>query len=86
VEILKQGQYQPIKLEHMIAIIYCGTKELLRKVPVEKVKAFETEFIEILELKYKEALNLLKAGTLNESVENALQQAASEVAEKFQYR
>ncbi len=86
VEILKQGQYQPIKLEHMIAIIYCGTKELLRKVPVEKVKAFETEFIEILELKYKDALNQLKAGTLNEGVENALQQAASEVAEKFQYR
>jgi F-type H+-transporting ATPase subunit alpha len=86
VEILKQGQYQPFKLEHMIAIIYCGTKELLRNVPLEKVKAFETEFIEILELKYKDALNVLKTGNLNDSVEKALQQAAAETAEKYRYR
>jgi F-type H+-transporting ATPase subunit alpha len=85
VEILKQGQYQPFKLEHMIAVIYCGTKELLRNVPVEKVKVFEVEFIEILELKYKDALNSLKAGILNDSVEKVLQQAASEVSEKYQF-
>jgi F-type H+/Na+-transporting ATPase subunit alpha len=86
VEILKQGQYQPVKLEHMIAIIYCGTKELLRNVPVEKVKAFEVEFIEILELKYKDTLNSLKAGILNDTIEKVLQQAASEVSEKYQFQ
>jgi F-type H+/Na+-transporting ATPase subunit alpha len=86
VEILKQGQYQPFKLEHMIAVIYCGTKELLRKVPIEKVKIFETEFIELLELKYKETLNNLKAGILTDAIEKILQQAAAEVSEKYQYR
>lgn len=83
VEILKQGQYQPVKLEHMIAIIYCGTKELLRKIPVEKVKIFETEFVELLEMKYKDMLTLLKSGVLNEEVEKALQKAAAEATEKY---
>lgn len=83
VEILKQGQYQPVKLEHMIAIIYCGTKELLRKIPVEKIRNFETEFVELLEMKYKDILTLLKSGVLNEVVEKALQKAAAEAAEKY---
>ena len=83
VEILKQGQYQPVKLEHMIAIIYCGTKELLRKIPVEKVRIFETEFVELLEMKYKDMLTLLKSGVLNEEVEKALQKAAAEATEKY---
>jgi F-type H+-transporting ATPase subunit alpha len=34
-EILKQNQYSPMKVEHQVAIIYCGVKELLRPVPVE---------------------------------------------------
>jgi F-type H+/Na+-transporting ATPase subunit alpha len=82
VEILKQQQYKPVKLEHMIAIIYCGTKELLRKVPINKVKYFETEFIELLELNYKDTLDLLKTGNLNEAAEKALQKAAAETVEK----
>ncbi len=83
VEILKQGQYQPMKLEHMIAIIFCGTKELLRKVPVNQIKRFETEFIELLELKYKDTLNLLKNGIITEESETVLQNAAASVAEKY---
>ena len=83
VEILKQGQYQPVKLEHMIAVIFCGTRELLRKIPVEKVRIFEAEFIELLEMKYKNILALLKSGILNEEVEAALQKAAAEATEKY---
>ncbi len=83
VEILKQGQYQPVKLEHMIAIIYCGTKELLRRIPVDKVKFFETEFLELMELKYKDALNTLKSGVLTDDTERILQEAAATVAEKY---
>jgi F-type H+/Na+-transporting ATPase subunit alpha len=83
VEILKQPQYKPVKLEHMIAIIYCGTKELLRKVPIDKIKSFEADFIELLELNYKDSLDLLKAGNLNDTVEKTLQKAAAETAEKY---
>lgn len=83
VEILKQGQYQPVRLDHMIAIIYCGTRELLRRVPVDKVKTFETEFTELLELKYREVLDQLADGVLTEEVEKVLQKAAAEVTEKY---
>ena len=72
-----------MKTEHMIAIIYCGTQELLRKVPVEKVKQFETEFLEFMDLKYKDELKSLKSGILTGEIEKVLRKAAAVVAEKF---
>ena len=45
VEILKQGQYSPLRVEEQAAIIYCGTNGLLMDVPVDKIKEFEVEFI-----------------------------------------
>lgn len=83
VEILKQGQYAPIKVEHQIAIIYCGTKELLREVPVEKVKDFEKDFIELLELQHRPTLNQLRKGVLNDEISGVLEAVAKEVAERF---
>ncbi|WP_321289625.1 F0F1 ATP synthase subunit alpha [uncultured Sunxiuqinia sp.] len=83
VEILKQGQYTPIKIEHQIAIIYCGTKELLRNVPVIKVKEFEKEFIELLEMQYRSTLDELRKGTLNDEITGVLEKVAKEVAERF---
>ncbi len=83
VEILKQGQYTPIKIEHQIAIIYCGTKELLRNVPVIKVKEFEKEFIELLEMQYRSTLDELRKGTLNDEITGVLEKIAKEVAERF---
>ena len=83
VEILKQGQYRPVRLEHMIAVIYCGTKELLRKVPVDKIRQFENEFIELMEVQYKPALESLRRGELNEDIEKILRQAADEVGNRF---
>ncbi|TDO02776.1 F0F1 ATP synthase subunit alpha [Sunxiuqinia elliptica] len=83
VEILKQGQYAPIKVEHQIAIIYCGTKELLRQVPVEKVKDFEKDFIELLELQHRPVLDQLRKGILNDEISGVLEAVAKEVAERF---
>ncbi len=83
VEILKQGQYKPVKIEHQIAIIYCGTKELLKNIPVSKVKNFETDFLEIMELQHRDTLDILKSGNLNEAVEEVLRKVAADVAEKY---
>jgi F-type H+-transporting ATPase subunit alpha len=83
VEILKQGQYAPIKIEHQIAIIYCGVKELLRNVPVEKIRAFEKDFIELLEMQHRPVLDELRKGILNDEISDILEKAASEVAERF---
>ena len=54
VEILKQAQNDPFKVEDQVSIIYLGSKDLLKAVPVEKVKDFEKKFIELLNLKTQE--------------------------------
>src|SRR5674536_64018 len=48
VEILKQNQYSPVKVEEHVAIIYCGTNALLKDIPVLKVRDFEKDFIQFL--------------------------------------
>jgi F-type H+-transporting ATPase subunit alpha len=83
VEILKQGQFAPIPIEKQIAIIYCGTMGLLKDVPVNKVKSFENEFIELLELKHKDTLNSLRDGILNNDITSVLEKVASEIGIKY---
>lgn len=83
VEILKQGQYSPVHIEDQIAIIYCGTKGLLKDVPVAKVKEFEKDFIEYMRTKYPEAMQNLRQGTINDDVTAILDKAAFETASKF---
>jgi len=83
VEILKQQQYAPMKIEHQVAIIYCGVKELLRDVPVEKVKAFERDFLELMEMQYRSVLDQLRAGALTENETTVIEKVAAEVAERY---
>jgi F-type H+-transporting ATPase subunit alpha len=83
VEILKQGQYSPLSIEQQIAIVYCGTKDLLRVVPVDKVRLFETEFLEVMQMQHRDVLDELKAGNLTDAIEETLRKVAAEVAEKF---
>jgi F-type H+-transporting ATPase subunit alpha len=83
VEILKQNQSDPFKVEDQIAIIYAGSKNLLRAVPVEKVKEFESDYIEYLNAKHRDALDTLKAGKLTDEVIDILTSAAKEVSAKY---
>jgi len=66
VEILKQNQYSPYSVEKQVAIIYLGTNNLIREVPVKNVKAFEEAFLRELELKMPELLADFKKGNLPE--------------------
>jgi len=82
-EILKQGQFSPFRVEQQIAIIYLGTKNLLRNVPVNKVREFEKDFLDLLERKHKNVLNDLKAGKYTDEITNALEAAAKELTAKY---
>jgi F-type H+/Na+-transporting ATPase subunit alpha len=84
VEILKQGQYAPVPVEKQVAIIYCGTMGLLKNVPIRKVRDFERDFIEILELRHSDVLNSLREGVLNNDVTGTLEKVAADVAAKYQ--
>lgn len=66
VEILKQPQFSPMSVEKQVAIIYLGTKGLLRKVAVNKVRQFESDFLAKLEAKHPEALADFKKGNLSD--------------------
>lgn len=83
VEILKQGQYAPVPVENQIAIIYCGTMGLLKDVPVNKVKAFEAEYLEYLSLKHKDVLEDLRKGNINNDITKVLEKAAAEIIIKY---
>lgn len=82
-EILKQGQFSPFRVEQQIAIIYLGTKNLLRSVPVNKVREFEKEFLEFLERKHKATLDALKAGQYTDEITNVLEATAKELIAKY---
>ncbi len=83
VEILKQLQYSPMKVENQVAIIYCGTKGLLRDVPVNKVKEFEAEYLTLLESQHKSTLESLRKGVIDESVTSILEKVAKELSPKY---
>ncbi len=82
-QILKQGQFSPLRVEQQIAIIYLGTKNLLRIVPINKVSEFENEFLDILERKYKTTLDGLKAGLYNDEITKTLESCADELLAKY---
>lgn len=83
VEILKQAQNDPFTVEDQVAIIYAGSKNLLRDVPVEKVKEFERDFLEFLKAKHSNILAELKAGKLTDEVTDVLTVVAKELSAKY---
>lgn len=83
VEILKQNEGSPLPVEEQIAIIYCGVKNLLSKVPVNKVKDFEEEYLSFLRNKHSDVLATLKAGKLTDEVTDTLEKVAKEITAKY---
>ena len=83
VEILKQGQYSPLRVEEQAAIIYCGTNGLLMNVPVNKISEFETEFISFMHQKYQNILDDLAAGKLTDETTSTLEKVAADLSKKY---
>src|SRR3989454_9244849 len=83
VEILKQGQYSPLRVDQQIAIIYLGTKGLLRDVPVKRVREFEAEYLSLLEVQHKPTLDTLRKGVIDDGVINELEKVAKELIPKY---
>ncbi|SIQ05348.1 F0F1 ATP synthase subunit alpha [Maribacter ulvicola] len=83
VEILKQAQNDPYTVEDQVAIIYAGSKNLLRDVPVEKVKEFERDYLEFLNAKHRGVLDTLKSGKLTDEVTDTLTSVCKELSAKY---
>ncbi|WP_310559885.1 F0F1 ATP synthase subunit alpha [Flavobacterium sp.] len=83
VEILKQNLNDPYTVENQTAIIYAGSKNLLRNVPVNKVKEFEKDYLDYLNNKNRATLDALKAGKLTDEITDVLEAAAKEISAKY---
>ncbi|WP_184547950.1 F0F1 ATP synthase subunit alpha [Mucilaginibacter sp. FT3.2] len=83
VEVLKQGQYSPVSVEKQVAIIYLGTKNLMRSVPVKDIRKFEAEYTSQLEARHPEVLAALKAGKFDDQITGVLETVAKELAGKY---
>ena len=83
VEILKQAQYSPLSVEKQVAIIYLGSKGLLQKVPVNKIKEFEESFLTTLEQKFPEVLSTFKSGKLTDEATSAVEKLAAEMSAQY---
>lgn len=82
--LLIQAPNEPMPVEEEIAVIYAGTKGLLKHIPLELVEEFEKHYLELLRARYrKEVLDELRAGHLEKTVEKLLAAAAKEVEEQL---
>ncbi len=84
VEILKQPQYSPMPVEKQVAIIFCGTRGLLRNIPVRSVNNFETEYLHFMEISHQSVLNNLKAGKLLDEDLKVMEEVAKELSKKYE--
>jgi len=84
VEILKQGLHQPLPVEEQIAIIYCGTHNLLKNVPVNRIHDFETEYLNLLSEKYPDILQTIQTGQFPDEVANKLEEIVAKLVKRYE--
>lgn len=83
VEILKQAQYSPVPVGKQVAIIYLGTKGLLKDVPIDKIREFEGVYLNALEKQNPEVLESLRKGQLTDEAAQVMEQLASDLSGQF---
>ncbi len=83
VEILKQPVNSPLPVDSQVAMIYAGTENLLRNIPINKVKEFQIEYVAFLRSKHPETMAAIKSGKIDKGITDILKQAATELASKY---
>ncbi|UQB67234.1 F0F1 ATP synthase subunit alpha [Epilithonimonas zeae] len=83
VELLKQPVNSPLPVENQVAMIYAGTENLLRNIPIRKVKEFQIEYVDFLKNKHPEVMAALKAGKIDDQLTGVLKQVATELSAKY---
>ena len=83
VEILKQPVNSPLRVEDQVAMVYAGTENLLRNVPVRKVKEFMKEYVEFLRTKHPDTMQAIKSGKIDSNITDVLKAVANDIATKY---
>lgn len=83
-ELLIQAQYSPMPVAEQVAILYCGIHGLLKDVPLEKVRDFQENFLQIIRSNYADTvLEELQKGQLSEEVIKNIEKVAADVAGQY---
>ena len=83
--LLIQPNYHPMPIGEQIAILYCGTHNLLREVPIERVGEFQQTFLEMLRtLHSADVIDVLASGEINDTVTGIIEHIANEIVKTMQ--
>ena len=83
-QLLIQAQYSPMPVAEQVAILYCGTRGLIKNVPLDKVRDFQDNFLQVVRTQYKESiLDELAAGNINDEIKQRIEKVAEEIAAQY---
>ena len=83
-ELLKQVQYRPMPVEEQIAVVFAGVNRYLDDLPVERVRAFEQEYLRFLHGSHPHLLkNIREKKALDEGMEEELKKTILEFKKRF---
>ena len=80
VEVLKQGEHQPMEVSNQVIMVFAVTNNLLADIPVDNIKRFETEFLEFIDANYPQIGEKILA---NEDFTQELTNAINDFKKKF---
>jgi F-type H+/Na+-transporting ATPase subunit alpha len=84
VEVLKQKQYSPMKVEHQVIILFVADGKHLMDIPVERVSEFEEEFLKTIDTKYSEIIKEVeKTKVVSDDLKEKIIKVVLEVKNKF---
>jgi F-type H+-transporting ATPase subunit alpha len=82
-EVLKQPQYAPVPVEEQVAMILASTRGYTDRVPVNKMKEFEKEFLGLLKAQNKQVLANFRVGKFEDADADVVKKVATELASKY---
>jgi F-type H+-transporting ATPase subunit alpha len=78
-EMLKQPQYQPLRLDHEVFLIYVGTRGYLDNVDVKQVNRWQAEFLRFMDTAHPQVgKTILETGAWNDKIEESIKQGVVE--------
>jgi F-type H+-transporting ATPase subunit alpha len=80
--LLIQPQYAPMPVGEQVAILYCGTKALMKDIPLSKVPEFQKIFLERMRADHRaDVLDPLAKGKIDQVITDTIERVAAEIVE-----
>ncbi len=78
-QLLIQPQYSPMPVGDQVAVLYCGTHALMKDIPIERVREFQSLFLDRMHASHQDVLDSLAAGKLDDDLTGTIESTAAAV-------